>query len=492
MIRIWLWLCIAAPAQPATYYVDAAQGRDAAQGTTPSSAWQSLAKVNAAALSAGDRILLKSGSRWSGQLIIPSSGAPGKPIVVSRYGDGALPRIDGEGRVENTLHLRNAEYVELRDLEITNLGGSRALRRGVYVELEDFGDARGIVLSGLYVHDVNGIQSEKGNGGIILRIQGGRKPTRFDGLLVEKNIVWKVDRTGIVLQSHYWPRERWHPSRNVVVRDNLVEDIGGDGIVVWACDGARVEHNISRDANRRADSFNAGIWPWSSDNTLFQLNEASFTRTTKDGQGFDSDYNSRNTVFQYNYSHDNEGGFILICNDGSHPRSRSIGNHGTIVRHNISRNDRERIFDISGEATNTLIHDNAIYVGPGMEVQMLLLGNWGGWAKGAIFRNNAFLVEGGAIYGHQVKRDAQGRHSLAPGFGPAQDIVFEGNRYAGTHTHRPDDAKAIVEPAVKAPAFDWQGPRFDPASPAGFPEFLTAHRRWLIGLLEKHFPPLPR
>ncbi|MFN7938089.1 MAG: right-handed parallel beta-helix repeat-containing protein [Bryobacteraceae bacterium] len=487
MIRFWLWFCLAAHAQPSTYYVDAAQGNDSRAGESPSSAWQTLAKVNATRLRPGDRVLLKSDSRWSGQLTITASGTAGKPIVFSSYGEGALPRIDGEGRVENTIQLHNAEQVEVRDLEITNLGPSRSLRRGVLVELEDYGDARGIVLSGLYVHDVNGIQSDKGNGGIILRIQGGKKPSRFDGLVVEKNIVWKVDRTGIVLQSHHWSRERWYPSRNVVVRDNLVQDIGGDGIVVWASDGARVEHNICRDANRRADSYNAGIWPWSSDNSLFQLNEASFTRTTKDGQGFDSDYNSRNTVFQYNYSHDNEGGFILICNDGKHPRSRNIGNDGTIVRYNISRNDRERIFDISGSATNTLIHDNAIYVAPGMEVQMLILGNWASWAQGAIFRNNAFLVEGTAVYGHQVVRDAQGRHSLAAGFGPAQGIVFEANRYAGTHKHRPNDGTGIVEPAAKAPAFDWQGPRFDPASPVGFAEFLKAHRRWLTGLMEKQF-----
>ena len=174
MIRFGLWLCLAAQAQPSTYYVDAAQGNDSRAGTSPSSAWQSLAKVNASALAPGDRVLLKSGSRWTGQLIIRSSGSPGKPIVVSRYGNGALPRIDGEGRVENTLQLRNAEHVELRDLEITNLASDRSLRRGVLVELEDFGDARGIVVSGLYVHDVNGIPSEKGNGGIILRIQSGK------------------------------------------------------------------------------------------------------------------------------------------------------------------------------------------------------------------------------------------------------------------------------------------------------------------------------
>src|ERR1035441_3565532 len=71
--------------------------------------------------------------------------------------------------------------------------------------------------------------------------------------------------------------------------------LGGDGIVPWATDRALIEHNIALYCNHRAGSFNAGIWPWSTDNSIFQLNEAAFTQTTKDGEGFDSDYNSRNT-----------------------------------------------------------------------------------------------------------------------------------------------------------------------------------------------------
>lgn len=67
-----------------------------------------------------------------------------------------------------------------------------------------------------------------------------------------------------------------------------------------------IEHSIVRNCKRRAGSYNAGIWPWSADKSLFELNETSLTRTTHEGEGFDSDFNSRNTLFQYNYSHDNE------------------------------------------------------------------------------------------------------------------------------------------------------------------------------------------
>jgi hypothetical protein len=247
-----------------------------------------------------------------------------------------------------------------------------------------------------------------------------------------------------------------------------------------------IEHNVARNCNGRARSYNAGIWPWSTDNSRFQLNEASWTHTTLDGQGFDSDFNSRNTVFQYNYSHDNEGGFMLICTPGKRDQRENLGNTGTIVRYNISHNDRSRIFHLSA-AEHTLVHDNAIYVGPGLDVQMLITTDWDGWAVDALFRANRFYVDGTARYGHQVSRNPDGIYGMAPGWGPAQGIVFVGNHYAGRHIDKPADVIGIEEPLAGAPSQDWTAPEFDPAAPVGFEDFLARHREWMIRLFERHF-----
>jgi hypothetical protein len=360
------------------------------------------------------------------------------------------------------------------------------VRRGVHIFLDNYGTARHIVISGLYIHNVNGTNAKKDNGGIIFRTSGNTTPSRFDGLLLERNIVWKVDRSAIAAQSYHYPRNRWFPSLNVIIRDNLVDDIGGDGIVPWATDGAIIEHNIARNCNARAGSYNAAIWPWSTDNSLFQLNSAAYTRTTLDGQGFDSDFNSRNTLFQYNYSHDNEGGFLLICTPGKRNPQENIGNLGTVARFNISRNDKERIFHLSA-AENTLVHDNAIYVPKGREVQMLLVSDWSGWANGAVFRSNTFYVEGTARYGHETSRKKDGTYAMAPGWGPARDIRFEANRYYGSHMDRPEDSAGLVEGQVRSPELDWSEPSFDPSSPEGFDVFLERHRQWMLQLFGKQF-----
>ena len=93
-----------------------------------------------------------------------------------------------------------------------------------------------------------------------------------------------------------------------------------------------------RGARMRCDDYAAGIWPWDCDDTVIQFNEVSGLKGTKDGEAFDSDAYTRNTLFQYNYTHDNDGGFLLIC---------CSDNTGTVVRYNISQNDRARLFHMA-------------------------------------------------------------------------------------------------------------------------------------------------
>src|ERR1035437_1736490 len=308
---------------------------------------------------------------------------------------------------------------------------------------------------------------------------------------VATNIIWKVDRSAIAAQSSEFARSRWYPSLHVVIRDNYADDIGGDGIVPWATDGALIEHNIVLHCNRRAESYNAGIWPWSTDNSLFQLNEAAFTHTTRDGEGFDSDYNSRNTRFRYNYSHDNEGGFMLICTPGKRNPVENIGNTGTVIEHNISRNDHTRIFNLSG-ADQTTVDRNAIYIDPKDDVQVLLVSNWDGWSNGATFRGNTFDVAGTGRYGHEVEHNPDGTYIIGAGWGGAKEIQFEGNRYFGRNIDVPNDPAAVVDQQYHPAKLDWNEPVFDPAHPEKFSAYLAAHRRWMMHLFLSQFGEQPQ
>lgn len=476
--------------QATTYYVDSQGGNDSNTGRSPASSWRTIAKVNETHYSPGDRILLHCKSRWTGQLILASAGAQGAPIVVDWYGNGPLPRIDGNGTVKNVLRLHNVEYVEVRHLEITNHGAQPGVRRGVLIEASDFGTAHHVVVSDLYIHDVNGTNARKETGGILFRTIGNKVPSRFDGLIIERNIIWKVDRSAIAGQSNEVMRSRWYPSLHLMIRDNFADDIGGDGIVPWATDGAVIQHNIVLHCNQRAGSYNAGIWPWSADNSLFELNEAAYTHTTRDGEGFDSDYNSKNTHFLYNYSHDNDGGFMLICTPGKRNPKENIGNTGTVIEYNISRNDHTRIFNLSG-ADQTRVEHNAIYVAPHDDVQLLLVSSWDGWSNGASFHANIFDVAGTGRFGHALQHNPDGTYEIGEGWGGARNIRFEGNQFFGRNIDIPKDPAGVIYSRFRYPKLDWNEPIFNPAHPEDFSAYLAEHRRWMLHLMASQFGEVP-
>ncbi len=86
-------IAAAACAEGATYYVSAT-GKDSNDGLSPRSAWQTLDRVNSAALKPGDSVLFRRGDVWHGQLR-PVSGDATGPVTYSAYARGAKPRIYG-------------------------------------------------------------------------------------------------------------------------------------------------------------------------------------------------------------------------------------------------------------------------------------------------------------------------------------------------------------------------------------------------------------
>ncbi len=169
--------------------------------------------------------------------------------------------------------------------------------------------------------------------------------------------------------------------------------------------------------------------------------DAGFAPILRGGR-IDSDWNSRNTIIQYNYSHDNDGGFLLICNEGSQSPSDSAGNVGTIVRYNISQNDHHRAIKLSGPVRHTLIYNNTIYVGKGENVDVVLHTDWTGWASDTYFFNNIFYVEGHAQFAYGVSGNPDGSYVSAPGPGKSTSNLYDYNVYFGLVP--PDDPHAIT------------------------------------------------
>ena len=77
--------------QGTNYYIDATNGNDSNNGTSPATAWKTLTKVSGSSFSPGDSILFNRGEVWRGDFTINSSGTMDSPIVFGAYGKGDKP-----------------------------------------------------------------------------------------------------------------------------------------------------------------------------------------------------------------------------------------------------------------------------------------------------------------------------------------------------------------------------------------------------------------
>ncbi|WP_083450234.1 right-handed parallel beta-helix repeat-containing protein [Luteipulveratus mongoliensis] len=357
-----------AAARPRTVYVDCSGG---------SPGLHSLAEVNALTLRPGTQVLFKRGTRCVGTFAPRGAGAPGAPIRIGAYGSGARPVIDGNGAPDAVL-LQNTQWIEVRDLEVTNAANPGGNRRGVHVRLSDYGTGRHYVLQNLYIHDIWGddTKSTSGSDGILFSVVGDVRASAFDDVRVTGNTVKGVNRGGIRLVTSEWEQrpevgstgpvtKPWTANTRIVVSGNQVSDVGGDGIVILTARNALVEHNRIDGFQRRSAGYNAGMWPWNSDGTTFRYNEVSGGETTRDGMAFDVDQGTDRTVFEYNYSHDNAGGFVLLCN-----ATGRVAN--AVVRYNVSQNDVFRGVEMcSGGIESAHVYNNTIYVGPGRSMTVI-------------------------------------------------------------------------------------------------------------------------
>ncbi|MDX5028743.1 hypothetical protein SHY53_11220, partial [Streptococcus suis] len=80
------------------------------------------------------------------------SGLEDAPILISSYGEGELPLLEAQGKIESVIKLYNQEYITIENLEITNLdpnfstsfelnsnNNRSKILRGVHVIAEDYG-----------------------------------------------------------------------------------------------------------------------------------------------------------------------------------------------------------------------------------------------------------------------------------------------------------------------------------------------------------------
>lgn len=378
----------------------------------------------------------------------------------------SLCRGDGGAVNRAAIHLYNVQHWEIDGLELTNDGLGEGERVGLLVQLEDFGTGSHYRVRDVYVHHVRGQLADapasrhvyKETGGILFNVtrhgeQPGKKqqPTRFDDVLVEDSEIFHVDAIGLSNRSAWMCRAggapcgdyppykgnkalladpaarasgEFFPSTRVVFRNNHIHDIGGDGIVVRTAVQPKVEANLLHDIWMRTPGNSAGAWAINTDGALFQYNEVHHVRFQDkdpgDGMAFDADLGTRDTRIVANYSHDNDGGFMLFCGCGDdgigHPAQAS----GTVVENNLSVNDGRRIIMFAGSASALVRRNLVVNLAPHLVSPAAENSGMGSKNAGEI-RDNTFVhVAGKGTLFRAAKPEL--RHD---------DIRWSGNRFYG-------------------------------------------------------------
>ena len=420
---------ITSKASATSYFIDPSIGNDTYTGTNwvvsgTSGPWRTLSKVNSVTFTAGDVIHFKANSAWTGQLKPQGSGTTSSPIIMGMYGTGNKPIINGAGLIGGTIELYNQQGWVIQDMEITNSAATAGIRSAIHVEAHDVGTLSHIYLQRLTIDNVTGQDGSRGNGGIILTVTGSTIQSKFDDIDVNSNLIHDVSRQGIIIDSTWINRSSgWNPSTNVSITNNFLYNIGGDGILNFGTSGAQIQYNVAHDCVNMITASGSAIWTAHSDNTQFASNEAYNTHFNPgkfDAQGFDIDLNTSGGIAEYNYSHDNGNGAMLIY--AGTPAGQA--NTNTIVRYNIFQNNSLRELWSEGPHSNARIYNNTFYEKAGSTIKPVDIRDN---PTNTQFKNNIFYNLG------------TGGYALGSGTG----TVFDYNVFYGT-VSTPSDAHILT------------------------------------------------
>jgi len=294
----------------AVHYLDCEHGDDALDSLRPESAWKTLARASSYTYQPGDSLLLRRGSVCAGLLWPKGSGSEGKPITLGAYGIGDLPRIVGTGQ-DAGLKLQDQQDWVIKDLNITGGNHFGIFISGTALKLSHF------QLSDLVVHDVTGEPKTK-NSGLVVIAPEEKSNTLFsdiviDGITAHSTTQW----AGIIINgANYSSSSNIRRGLDITVRNSIVHDVAGDGILLACVKNGLIERNVSWNTGMQyTESIGTpnAIWEWMCEDCVVQYNEGFFSDSPGvDGGVFDIDYGDINNTVQYNFAHDSQGYCVSV------------------------------------------------------------------------------------------------------------------------------------------------------------------------------------
>jgi len=400
------------------YYVSST-GNDTQSGSA-TAPWRTVARVNQQNYYPGDRILFQGGANFSGNLTFTaaSKGTPSAPITVTSWGSGRARILAGTGI---GFYAYNTAGYLIQSINFVGSGVASSTQSGIsfYTDLSgnvklDTVTVDQVEVSGFYGY------------GVIFGAWSGA--TGFTNITLTRVNTHDNGYGGITTYGPQDPNNVWYPHQNIYVGHCIaynnrgiagLSGSSGSGIVIGAASGVTIERSqaYGNGSNNTSSTGPFAIWTYDSTRVVVQYNEAHHNHTagTADGGGFDVDGGVSNSIFQYNYSHDNDGPGILVAQyTGARPQTNNV------VRYNISQNDARRnglgaitVFDTVGSLSGEEIFNNTVFLSGAAQVPSAV--QIVGSPRQVHLRNNILFTSGGAL-----------TMRLAPNL---IGILFQGNDY---------------------------------------------------------------
>jgi len=234
-------------------------GHAAVYRVTPEDDW--YGRLSGSGLKPGDELVLGPGVYSDRRLLkVSHRGKRGKPVTVRGERGAVIRRPDAR---QNTINLAGAQYLVLRDLEIT--GGAAGIR----IHADGGTPAAYVMLQNLHIHHIGGVAvtcNHDGNvyRGMVFRQNhihhtgghgeafylgcnnrpDGSSPGYITGALIEGNYIHDLNGSGV---SQGDGIELKDGSFGNIVRHNVIHDTKYPGITAYGTDGKQpnvIENNL--------------------------------------------------------------------------------------------------------------------------------------------------------------------------------------------------------------------------------------------------------
>jgi hypothetical protein len=235
-------LVLPALARAATYYV-APTGSDAAAGTSQTTAWRTVSKVNGSALQPGDTVLFEGGQKFTDAALQPTrAGSAGVQIMFGSYGSGHAVITRGAFLTQNNLKLDKLSF----------LSRVRGTADGIVLDNDRISLAPGNQSKGLSATGtawtVTG-STVTGAGGSGLYLSGSH-------FTVKNNIVLDAGQSAAATGARDGIVDK---ASDATISGNVVQDFWGDGISIDAHGSTLTSNVITNERGHPTASTTNGI-----------------------------------------------------------------------------------------------------------------------------------------------------------------------------------------------------------------------------------------